>query len=288
MVALQGCSAAPGAEEAEMTGSARFSATTSYAACQSNFGLNPTRASLAVAMATELGRWEPDLDLVIGSDWIVAVSPTAVCVKNACKNTKAILGQQYYTPDQNIFSTGNYWSDLVASFQRQKDLIADLTMNNPAALPISNYKLTLIGGPTNLGLGSCGPHYVYQVDYSSGSNKGKPLSATDAANLASTMCFYGGAGCGGGNPYLGYLSTGIPGCPSGKRCIAIDPTDGDNGSIATTTAGSLPTYPLNRVWNPTNSLLGTSCLTTAGVVGALTSKCATYASTCGFLYCIKI
>jgi len=258
-----------------------------FKTCETNYGLNPTKAALAVAMATELGRWEPDLDLVVNtSTWKVQLASSAVCIKNSCGNTKALLGQQDYTPDQNIFSNVGYQNDLYASFQRQKDLINNLTLNNKAALPISNYKLTLVGGPTNMGYGACGPHYVYQVDYSSGTNSGKPLSATDATNLVNTLCFFGGGECGGGNPYLGVLNTGITGCPSGKRCIAIDPGDGDNGSASTTTAGSAPSYPFNRVYDPTNSLLGSQCITTGGLLGKMTSKCSFSPNTCGTLYCI--
>jgi hypothetical protein len=136
----------------------------------------------------------------------------------------------------------------------------------------------------NLGAGNCGPHYIFQVVYSSGTNAGKPLSSTDAANLANTLCFYGQGSC-GGNPYIGYIAANVPGCPSGKTCIAIDPTDGDNSTYSTTTAGSAPTYPMNRVYDPANSLLGKQCITTRGALATLISKCSSVASTCGYLYC---
>ena len=34
-------------------------------ACYSNSGINPTKAALAVAMADELGRWDPPHDLQV-------------------------------------------------------------------------------------------------------------------------------------------------------------------------------------------------------------------------------
>ena len=256
-----------------------------FAACDTNSGKNPTKAALAVSMANELGRWEPDLDLAISNNKVV-LSSSAVCLKNNCANTKAILGQQSYTPDQSVFNNTDYSSDLQASFARQQTTIADLQRNQPTKVPISNYMLTQVAGPVNLGLGACGPHYVFQVDYSSGANAGKPLSATDATNLMATMCFYGGFGCGGGNPYLGYITTNIAGCPSGKQCIAIDPGDGDNGSTSTTTAGSAPSYPKNMAYDPTNSLLGTQCITTKGKLGTMVSHCADMVDTCGNLYCV--
>ena len=158
----------------------------------------------------------------------------------------------------------------------------NLKRNNPTKAPISDYKLTQVAGPVNMGYGNCGPHYVYQVDYKS---SGQPLSANDATNLMATMCFYGAYGC-GNNSYIGYITTNLPGCPSGKQCIGIDPTDGDNGSTSTTTAGSAPSYPFNRAYDPANTLLGTQCITTAGLLGTMTSKCSFAPNTCGTLYCI--
>ena len=265
-----------------------------FKTCQSNSGVNPTFASLAVAMATELGRWEPDQDLVIDAsnpnDKRVRLSSSAVCVKNNCANIKAILGQQSYTPDQDTFNNTNFSETMKASFDRQANLLSDLNRNHASSVPTSNYKLTLIGGPLNLGYGNCGPHYVYQVDYATGANAGMPLSATDAANLDYTLCFYGGP-CSYGNntssnPYLGIIKTSVPGCASGKVCIAIDPTDGDVSSTSTTSAGSAPSYPKNVVYDPANSLLGTACITTKGLYGIMISKCSLMPDTCGNLYCI--
>jgi hypothetical protein len=143
------------------------------------------------------------------------------------------------------------------------------------------HKLTKVGGPVNLGIGACGPHYVFQADRKDGT----PLSATEAANLGNGMCFYGFGNCGNGNSYLKYTVTG-QGCPTGRTCVAVDPTDGDNGSGTTTTAGSVPTYPLNRLYDPTNSKLNTQCLTTGGKLTVLSSRCSLLPATCGYLYCI--
>jgi hypothetical protein len=254
-----------------------------FMACESNGGVNPTLAGLAVAMGIELGRWEPDQDLLVSGGKTI-LNPAAVCVANSCKNTKAILGQQAWTSDQSVFNNTNYSATLGAMFDRQKNLIANLNANDKAHLP-PDYKLTFVGGPTSFGFGNCGPHYIWQVDYKSGVNAGKPLSAQDAANMSNTLCFYGQGNC-GNNPYIGFVSTGIASCPSGKTCLAIDPTDGDNGSTATTTAGSAPTYPKNMVYDPANSLLGTMCITTKGALGTMTSKCASFPDTCGNLYCV--
>jgi len=287
--ALQGCAASVSSEEADALGTTEEAVT----ACYSNSGLNPTKAALAVAMADELGRWDPAHDLRITDGvplgfaagmQVVALSTSVVCLKNNCANTKALLGQQdprlINVIDQNVFSPAGLNSDLVASMNRSSNVLSDLQRNNPSALPPA-HKLTRVGGPVTLGPGSCGPHYVFQADHLNGT----PLSSTEASNLANGLCFYGFGNCGNGNPYLKYTVTG-QGCPTGRTCVAVDPTDGDNGSGTTTTAGSAPTYPLNRLYDPTSSKLGSQCVTTAGKLTTMMSKCSTIPTTCGYLYCI--
>jgi len=280
LCALQGCAASMASDEAD--GLAKTEEAVN--ACYSNSGLNPTKAALAVAMATELGRLDPAHDLVVSWNGYVQLSSSAVCIKNNCANTKALLGQQGDGPwpfmDQNVFNPAVYKNDLVASMGRQSNVLSDIQRNNPANMPPA-HKLTKVGGPVDLGIGSCGPHYVYQADRLDGT----PFSAADAANLGNGMCFYGFGNCGNGNSYLKYTVTG-QGCPTGRTCVAIDPTDGDNGSGTTTTAGSVPTYPMNRLYDPTNGMLGTQCLTTGGKLTALASRCSTLPATCGYLYCI--
>jgi len=285
---LQGCVSALG-DGSEEVGSASAEVTN---ACYTNSGVLPTKAALAVAMATELGRWEPSKDLVaikvaampMNTQPVVQLSPNAVCLKNNCANTKALLGQQdwrmYTFVDQNVFNAVNFNGELTQSLGRHNQNITDLTRNNAKLLPPA-HKLTLVGGPVMLGRGNCGPHYVYQADHLDGT----PLTASEATNLANGLCMFGYGNCGGNNPYIKYTVTG-QGCPAGRTCVAIDPTDGDNGSGTTTTAGSIPTYPLNRLYDVTNSKLNTQCLTTANKLGTMLSKCATNPTTCGYLYCL--
>jgi hypothetical protein len=214
---------------------------------------------------------------------VVQLSPSAVCIKNNCKNTKAILGQQDIRIndfiDQNLFSAMTFNTDLANSLGRQANLLADLKKNSPTKVPPA-HKLTLVGGPTNLGLGACGPHYIYQADRTDGT----PLSSTEAANLGNDLCMYGYGDCGSYNGFIKYTVTG-QGCPTGRTCVAVDPSDGDNGTLTTTTAGSAPVYPGNRVYDATNVLLGTACTTNTGKVTTLISKCTAMPATCNFLYC---
>lgn len=257
---------------------------TQYAQCSTSNGLNPTRAALAVAMATELGRWKPEVDLAIGWDGKVALTSTGLSMcSNGCANTKAILGQQDDAVSgyvgQELFSATNFREDMKASFNRTYTKIDDLTRNNPGALP-PQHKLTLVGGPTNMGLGSCGPHYIYKAT----DLNNNPLTSTQAANLANALCFYGQGSC-GQNPYIAFVTT-TQGCPSGQTCVAIDPEGYDNTTTSTTTAGSLPTYPMNRAWDPMNTLLNTGCIKSSGGVYKMQSKCANTPSSCGYLYCM--
>ena len=286
--ALQGCAASISSDEAESLGKTEDAVNS----CYTQSGLMPTKAALAVAMATELGRWEPAKDLVSvtvasmprNNGLVVQLSPSAVCVKNSCANTKAILGQQDLRIndyiDQNVFSANTFNTDLVNSLGRQANLLSDLKKNNPGKLP-PIHKLTLVGGPTDLGIGACGPHYVYQADHSDGT----PLTSTEATNLGNDLCMFGYGDCGSYNGYIKYTVTG-QGCPSGRTCIAVDPADGDNTSTTTTGAGGIPTYPMNRVYNPDNSLLNSACTTSTGKVTTLVSKCTAQPNTCGYLYCV--
>jgi hypothetical protein len=277
-LALQGCTGADYAAQEEV--GAQDAALSST--CVGRQGTNATKAALAVAMGIELGRWDPlsDLTVVNGKTQLKA---GVTCIKNSCKQTKAILGQQDFTPDQNNFNNVSYSSDLSSSFGRQDNLISGLRQNHPDRLPPA-HKLTLVGGPTNLGAGACGPHYIFQVDNANGT----ALNSTQAGYMSNALCFYGqdapGASC-GSNPFVGFTKTQVN-CPSGRMCVAIDPDDGDAGSGTTTTAGSAPTYTLNRLWDPSNTKLNTACTKSSGPIGKMQSKCSTAPNTCGYLYCM--
>jgi hypothetical protein len=238
-------------------------------------------------MATELGRWNPAEDLMIGWDGKVALTSGGLSrCSNGCSNTKGILAMQNTVFSdiigQQIFNATSFMEDLKSSFERQRNKIDDLKRNNPGALPPA-HKLVLVGGPTNLGNGSCGPHYIYRAT----DLNGNALNSTQAANLANALCFYGQGSCGNNNPYIGFISN-AQGCPSGQTCVAIDPTDTVNSTTNTTSAGTAPTYSMNKVWDPTNSLLNTACITTQAKLGAMKSKCSTMPATCGWLYCTAL
>jgi len=230
-----------------------------WRACNSSSGILPTKASLAVAMARELGRWDALTDLVrIDNNGHNTVALSAAGLQrcaargNACENTQAILALQdravTQVIDQNTFNPTTFREDLVASFARQRDRLQDL-QNSPSQLP-APHELSHVGGPTDLGIGACGPHWVFAPTTPTGGVYPKP------ANLSNALYFFGEPS----NPYLGFTMTG--------GNVAIDPIDGDNSTPVAST-GSCATYELDRVYDPQNTLLGACCVTVAGVNGAM-------------------
>jgi len=123
-----------------------------YANCPTNSGLSPTKASLAVAMAMELGRWEPVADLALNGETTILSSSGQARCSNGCKTVKSLLGQQDNALtnfiDQNVFNPTVLRSDLRSASGRQVNLINSLTQNSPTSLPPA-HKLTFVGGPTN-------------------------------------------------------------------------------------------------------------------------------------------
>ena len=230
------------------------------AGCNTVSGLLPTKASLAIAMANELKRWEPLTDLTratVNGTTQVALSAAgnAQCnaVGNGCPNTKGLLGLQDTAVStvisQNRFNPTGYREDLLSSLQRQQDRINHLKQNYPAQLP-APHTLTKAGGPTNLGTGACGPHYLYTPKKPDGSAYPTP------ANLSNALYFFG-------YPTNGYLSFTVT-----NGNVGIDPIDGDNAAPITA-SGTCPTYELDRVYNADNSLLGKCCVTVSAQNGAL-------------------
>jgi hypothetical protein len=275
---LQGCAGADYTGEAEEVGSTESALDSS---CISRQGTNASKAALAVAMGIELGRWDSlkDLEVVNGRTQLKA---GRTCLNGSnCARTKAVLGQQDFSPDQNRFNNGSYQSDLNSSFDRQRNWIDRLTQNYKDRLP-PDHKLKLIGTMTMTG--ACGPHYLFQVDNADGS----AMTAAKAQYMANTLCYFGqdvnGMSC-GNNTFVGFTQVQT-GCPAGRVCVAIDPADGDAGTSATNTAGTAPTYTLNRLYDPQRLKLNTACIKTAGGAATLQSKCATFPNTCDYLYCM--
>ena len=216
-MALQGCAGAEYTGDAEDVGVQESAVLP--ASCISRQGTNASKAALAVAMADELGRWEPLKDLV-SVNGKVSLKAGVTCLKNSCKQTKAVLGQQDFSADQNRFNNTSYQSDLVSSFDRQNNWINSLTQNHPDRLPPA-HKLKMVGTMTMTG--ACGPHYIFQVDNADGT----AMTAAKAQYMSNALCYYGqdavGMSC-GANPFVGFTQTQT-GCPSCLLYTSPSPRD---------------------------------------------------------------
>jgi len=95
-----------------------------------------------------------------------------------------------------------------------------------------------------------------------------------------------GTPCPGNVPSVCFQKVCQPcGAIGGRAC----PEQACNGGGVASESGSCaapPSYPANRVFNPSNSLLNTPCTKSNGVVTQLTSRCNMLPATCGYLYCL--
>lgn len=181
--------------------------------CNSNSGINPMKAALAVAMATEIGRLDAVNDLAISNDTVVltggAKSKCRARGYGDCSNVDAILGLQDRVVNnyvsQNVFNATSFRQDLKASFDRQKNAENSLRMNNASRVPLPHelFQTTLSD------YGACGIHYDFAV------------IGDKVENLAVRLEFFGGSQ----NPFIAFRST--------SATISIDPTGTMNGSTST-------------------------------------------------------
>jgi len=229
--------------------------------CNNNSGIAPTLASLGVATAMELKRWDPLTDFTRATvnglyQLTLSSAGNARCsaMGSSCQNIKGLLGLQDPSTsqviNQNRFNPNSYNQELLNAFDRQMQRTASLQKNTPAQLA-APHKLTKVGGPTNLGIGACGPHWVFKPTTPTGGTYPNPLYLKNNLYFINQNT----------NPFVSFVVTS-------EANVGIDPIDGDN-STPTTTSGSCPTYELDRVYNPTNTLLNKCCVTVSAKNGAL-------------------
>jgi hypothetical protein len=181
--------------------------------CNANSGINPMKAALAVAMASEIGRLDPLKDLQITNNKVVLTNAAkAECLARgfgSCPNVASILGMQESSVNtyinQGVFNAVSFREDIKASFDRQKSHEQNLASNYSWLLP-QWHQLFEIGVSD---YGACGIHY----DFSVNGNK--------VENLKSRMMFFGGTE----NPFIDFRST--------SKTISIDPTGTMNGDTNT-------------------------------------------------------
>lgn len=243
--------------------------------CNSNNGINPTNASLAVAMATELGTWDPVKHLVNTNpyDWRAPVAlsneGTNLCnSRGGCPNTLAILSLQddaiaNYIP-QTLFNPTSFRSVLKSSFDRQVNLEKNLALNSPGSLPEA-HKLTSLGDPTNMG--GCGAHYGFSATKPDGTPLLKP------ANLVNRLAFFG---YGSSNPFIDFRSA--------ESKVYVDPTEGDQ-TFGSTGSGSCIWLPQVRSYDPYWTKLGQCCMYTSSTGVGLTGTLKVLVPNPKYLYC---
>jgi hypothetical protein len=271
---LAGCSGEPDHERGSATvAQSEVSGVEAKVSCETNGGVNPIKADLAVAMAEELRRWDPVLDLVVNDKGKVVLSDIALArCTDGCPKARAILNMQ----DDSAALRQN----LSDAWERHTGRVSS-RMHASGDSVQAPHTLTFVGGPIQMGTNSCGPHYVFQADNANGS----PLSVEQALGLEDALCFYGQGDC-GNNPYLAFMVTDVA-CATGRTCVAVDPTREDGGSVSTTHPGAIPTFPNDRLWDPGNTFLNWRCLTTSGYFSYMVSYCSTVPASCGYLYCAQ-
>jgi len=229
--------------------------------CFSDTGVNPTLAGVALASARELRRWDPARDLTVaapgaaGTTYEVVVlseSAKGACRPAGCPQLTALLGLQHPDASQTIdvatFDPVRFRAALVSGVTRQKAFEQYLAKTHPAELG-PDHELSS-ERPRPKAKDQCGVRFVFKTAAPGGGRLAKPEL------IRNRMLAYGGTE----NPYLAFDVRG--------RRAAIDPIDGDNAP-PTTTTGGCQTYELDRVWDPSGTLLGKCCVTQAGQNGAL-------------------
>lgn len=188
--------------------------------CSNEAGINAMKASLAVAMAEEIGRVDPVNDMFVAwwGENLVTLHNFALdrCRSRGfgdCPRTRTILNMAHSSVNKdvktNVFNATVWKEELKASFERQKNHEANLARNAPWRMPGTHE--TFLDGMNNYG--ACGPHYEYKV------------TGDKVANLKERMPFFGGDQ----NPFIDFRSW--------DSHIAIDPTGTMEGST-TTSSGS--------------------------------------------------
>jgi hypothetical protein len=221
-------------------------------ACYTSNGVNPLKAALAVAMATELGRLTPEVDLKkiqVQAQYHMqdalgltdaAKNQCAARGKTGCPNTQALLELQ----NPIINSSGlvksstldatNFATDLIASLNRQANHLQDLK-NQPWRLPANNNVFTMLSVND---WGACGEH----VDFS--------VSGDKPQNQIERLVFFGNGSTDAsksfGNPFL------APVLNQGR--MAIDPDSYLTGT-GTSSSGTVT----NACIVYSGTLLGKAC-----------------------------
>lgn len=202
--------------------------------CDTNAGINPMKAALAVAMAKEIGRLDPVNDLAVSNNVVVLTNGAMDACSGrgfvGCPNTDAILKMQQTSVNQyvpkTVFNAISFNEDLKASFDRQRNHEKNLVLNHPTRVP----KAHTLWHKSITDYGACGIHYDFNA------------SGEAVDNIVERLVFFGGSL----NPFIDYRAT--------ADTVSIDPTATMNGDGTTSSnACTLGCYAY------TSSLRDTCC-----------------------------
>ena len=202
LVALVGC----GSENTDIGTTEAFR---SGLTCNSSNGVQPTKAALAVAMATELGELNPVAQLEVvnrnTNDRHVALRSVVAswCDSHGgCPRTRGLLALQdpSLNPDvpYEVFNATTFTTELIAALDRQVDWEHNLLINAPWQLPAA-HSLTEVGVTD---LGACGVHHVFNA-FAAGCSDTTSTS-TSTASAPSYQVLYASWDSDGTNNIIGF------------------------------------------------------------------------------------
>jgi hypothetical protein len=185
--------------------------------CANVDGVPSAMAALAVAAATELGRWQPTQDFRVRRG-LLELTPVGKrqCEDGRCWNTQAILDLQH-APSGTVmlgstsFDGEAFRDELQANFREQSTCEARRDSRGRDTCQAERHELTL----DSTAIGSCDTIYTFHATAPDGTALDEP------EKLANKLIFVGYPE----NEYLSFTSTG--------KTVSIDPTFGLNSSDGT-------------------------------------------------------
>jgi len=188
------------------------------AVCSNESGTNAAMASLAVATAMELKRWQPRTDFYIASDWTIQLTQTGKnrCADKVCKNVQAILDWQKQVYEGKIkfpggeYLTPNVFKDrLIARYYSQK-ACDERPSNQPGNCSVEAHDMKFMRSAA----GSCDTNYFFHAY-----KPGTTTNISYPANLKYQLLWVGwDPDANARNPYLAFDVEGDD--------VQIDPTAG--------------------------------------------------------------
>jgi Cellulose or protein binding domain len=192
--------------------------------CSNLEGTSSTMAGLAVAAATELGRWQPSRDFAIGKQGsedilILSAEGKARCADHVCANTQALLDFQKSEANGKVKFPGNVSlnssalrSRLVAKFREQVTCEQQPSNGGASNCPVEEHTLTFQRSEK----GGCDTNFFFVARTPDGKALQFPAQLKNKLLWADRT-----------NPYIGFQSVG--------EVVSIDPTFGLNerGTTAT-------------------------------------------------------